>query len=229
MRSVLIFIVAVGVVGCQPAEEPAPTTESTESAMVATSLNAVDVEPDIGTVEFENELVRVIRTRRPAGHKSKMHTHLPGVYVSLNEDTLGEIGNTFDNAGEEHETENTTDTESHGVMVELKVDSGTSVEAPSHDAVVVDPEHHTVEFENELVRVVRMTYPEGYTTPEHNHYAGVNILLTDIRAASGPEGEESEPAENEAGYAAWVDTGEPHITRNLGGEMHLIRVELRVQ
>ena len=86
-----------------------------------------------------------------------------------------------------------------------------------------------VEFENELVRVVRMSYPEGYATPEHNHYAGVNILLTDIRAASGPEGEESEPAENEAGFAAWADTGEPHITTNLGGEMMLIRVELKIQ
>lgn len=228
MRSVLIFIVLAGVVGCQPAEEPAPT-ESTESPMVPASLNAVDVEPDISIVEFENDLVRVVRTRRPAGHKSPMHTHLPGVYVSLNEDTLGEIGNTFENAGEEHETENTGDTERHGVMVELKVDSGTAVEAPSHDAVVVDPEHHTVEFENELVRVVRMTYPEGYATPSHNHYAGVNILLTDIRVTSGPEGEELEPAENEAGYAAWAETGEPHITTNLGGEMQLIRVELKIQ
>ena len=228
MRSVLIFIVLAGVVGCQPAEEPAPT-ESTERAMVPTSLNAVDVEPDINTVEFENDLVRVIRTRRPAGQKSTMHTHLPGVYVSLNEDTLGEIGNTFDNAGEEHETENTTDTERHSVRVELKVDGGTSVEAPSHDAVVVDPEHHTVEFENELIRVVRMTYPEGYATPEHNHYAGVNILLADARATSGPESEELEPVENEAGRAAWTDTSEPHITTNLGGEIHLIRVELKVQ
>jgi quercetin dioxygenase-like cupin family protein len=228
MRSVLIVIVLAGVIGCQPAEEPAPT-ESTERAMAPASLNAVDVNPDIHEVEFENDLVRVIRTRRPAGHKSGMHTHMPGVYVSLNEDTLGEVGNTFDNAGEEHETENTTDSERHSVMVELKVDSGTPVEAPSHDAVVVDGEHHTIEFENDLVRVVRMTYPEGYATPEHNHYAGVNILLTDIRATSGPEGEELEPAENEAGYAAWADTGEPHITTNLGGEMQLIRVELKIQ
>ena len=228
MRSFLIFTVLTGLIGCQSAEEPA-ATESTERAMVPASLNAVDVEPDISKVEFENDLVRVVRTRRPAGHKSKMHTHLPGVYVSLNEDTLGEVGNTFDNAGEQHETENTTDTESHGVMVELKVTSGTAVEAPSHDAVVTDGDHHTIEFENELVRVVRMTYPEGYATPEHNHYAGVNILLTDARAMSGPEGEESEPAENEAGLVAWADGGEPHITTNLGGEMQLIRIELKVK
>ena len=228
MRNVLMVIVLASVVGCQPAEEPAPT-ESTERAMAPASLNAVDVEPDISIVEFENDLVRVIRTRRPAGHKSAMHTHMAGVYVSLNEETLGEVGNTFENAGEEHETENTTDSENHGVMVELKVDTGTPVEALSHDAVVVDGEHHTVELENDLVRVVRMIYPEGYATPEHNHYAGVNILLTSVRATSGSEGEESEPTESEAGLAAWADTGEPHITTNLGGEMQLIRVELKIQ
>ena len=93
-----------------------------------------------------------------------------------------------------------------------------------------NPVSHKVEFENDLVRVVRMNYPEGYATPPHNHYPGVSISLSDVKATSAPEGEETETAEQEAGVAGWSDGGgDPHVTRNLGGEMHIVRVELKVQ
>ena len=115
-------------------------------------------------------------------------------------------------------------------MVELKMEGGTPVDPPSHDAVEVDGDHHKVEFENDLVRVVRMNYPEGYATPPHNHYPGVGISLSEVKATSAPEGEETETVEQEAGVATWSDGGgDPHVTRNLGGEMHIIRVELKVQ
>lgn len=244
MRNLLVFLAVVGLGGCQPAAdapaEPAPAAEE------EVSLNAVDVDPDINTVEFENDWVRVIRIKTPPGHKSNRHTHDGGVYVGLtdskgksalddgevmeSEGKAGDIGDTFEMIGVPHVSENVGDTEDEGVLVELKIDSGAPVAPPSHDAVAVDGEHHTVELENDLVRVVRMTYPEGYATPPHNHYPGVNILLSDAKATSAPEGEETEPVENEAGIAAWSDGGgDPHVTRNLGDEMHIVRVELKVQ
>lgn len=243
MKNILIFIVFVGLVGCQPADEPAATVEP-EAKPEETSLNAVDVDSDINTVEFENDWVRVIRIKAPAGHTSNRHTHEGGVFVSLTdgkskgtvdggdtnetETKLGDIGNTFDMVGVPHVTENLGDAESEGVMVELKIEGGNPIDAPSHDAVEVDGEHHTVEFENDRVRVVRMRYPDGHATPPHNHYPGVNIVLSDSRVASGPEGEDVEAVETVAGTASWADGGEPHVTRSLDGELHLVRVELKV-
>jgi quercetin dioxygenase-like cupin family protein len=139
------------------------------------------------------------------------------------------MGNTFEGGRGGHIEENFGETMSDGVLVELKKERGTPLDAPSHDAVEIDTDHHTVEFENELVRVVRMRYPEGYETPPHNHYPGVNIHLADFRAASGPEGEDVEPIEGKAGSTSWADNGKPHVTRNLGGELHLVRVEIKVQ
>lgn len=243
MKNLVIFGTLLMFTGCGPAEEPAhePAEEATP---VAVSLDVVEAESDVTEVEFENDLVRVIRTRRPAGHEGARHTHGKGVSVGLTngsyratfdngevnegEGKVGEVGNTFDGM-EPHVTANVGDSDMEGVMVELKVESGTPVDAPSHDAVEVDGEHHVVEFENELVRVIRMKYPEGYATPPHNHYAGVNVLLTDATATSAAEGEETEPAESSAGLAAWADSGEPHVTRNLGGEIEIVRVELKVQ
>lgn len=247
-----VFTTALGLLaflGCQPTEETAPVPE-TETAEEETSLNAVDVDPDVNTVELENEWVRVIRVVTPPGHESSRHTHEPGVYVTLkgskgkatfdggevleSESRRGDVGTTFDIVGTPfdivsiaHVSENVGETESEGVMVELKVHDGTPVDPPSHDAVEVDGEHHTVEFENDRVRVVRMNYPEGHETPVHNHYPGVNIVLSGTKAASGPEGEEAEPAEIEPGTVAWAEGGEPHVTKNLGEEMHIIRVELK--
>lgn len=248
MRNFLLFIALVGLAACQPAEEPMeePEAAAVEEEEEEVSLNAVDVDADINTVELENEWVRVIRTKTPPGHVTNRHTHGGAVFVSLtggtgktttdsgesaeSESEVGDIGTTFDMMGVPHVTENLSEHETEGVMVELKIEDGTPLDPPSHDAVEVDAEHHTVEFENDLVRVVRMRYPEGYETPPHNHYPGVGIVLSDVRATSAPEGEDTEPAETAAGSVAWSDGfGEPHVTTNLGDEMHVVRVELKVQ
>lgn len=246
MRHLVMVSFLSGLLGCHTAEERAaePLEETVTAA--APSSNAVDVDPDTHRVELENDYVRVIRYRAPAGYQSNLHTHEGGAYVALTssksrtrlesgetiegESRPGDAGVFFEFAGMKHQTTNLGETEVEEVLVELKVLEGaTPREPPSQDAVEVDPDHHEVEFENELLRLVRMTYPEGYVTPPHNHYPGVNVLVSDVRAASGPEGEEVEPVESPAGTAAWADAGEPHVTRNLGGDMQLVRVEIKVR
>lgn len=254
MRTMLIFpalIALLSLFGCQPSDEAAPAGEpapETEAAPAGEeSLDATDTDGDVYVVEYENDWVRIIRTKAPPGHKTNRHTHQGGVFITLDGSTgratfdngdvteteapsRGDVGNTFDMIGLPHVSENTGDSESTGVMVELKMESGTPVEPPSHDAVEVDGDHHKVVFENDLVRVVRTNYPEGYATPPHNHYPGVSFLLSDVKATSAPEGDETDIAEQEAGFATWSDGGgDPHVTRNLGGEMDIIRVELKVQ
>jgi len=247
MRNTVILSVIVVSLGCQPAEEATSEVEPAAAAEEETSLDATVTDGDVYVVEYENDWVRIIRVNSPPGHTTNRHTHQGGVYVTLegapgrgtfdngdvNETeapSRGDIGDTFAVAGVPHVSENLGDTASTGVMVELKIEGGTPVEPPSHDAVVVDGDHHTVELENDLVRVVRMHYPEGYTTPPHNHFPGVGITLSDVKATSAPDGEETDVAEQQAGVATWSDGGgDPHVTRNLGGDMHLIRVELKVR
>ncbi len=68
MRGLILFAFVGTLVGCQPAEEPA--ARPVEKPTPATdSFNAVDVDPDTHKVQLENEYVRVIRYRAPAGYR----------------------------------------------------------------------------------------------------------------------------------------------------------------
>ena len=47
------------------------------------------------------------------------------------------------------------------------------------DAVTADPEHYSVSFENELVRLLRVRYGPGEKSTMHKHPASCAIFLTD--------------------------------------------------
>jgi quercetin dioxygenase-like cupin family protein len=49
----------------------------------------------------------------------------------------------------------------------------------AQDAVVVDPQHHKVEFETDQVRVLRIAFPPGEQSVMHSHPCAVAIGLTD--------------------------------------------------
>ena len=47
----------------------------------------------------------------------------------------------------------------------------------AQDAVKVDPEHYKVEFENDQVRVLRITYGPGEKSVMHSHLEGAELYL----------------------------------------------------
>jgi len=49
---------------------------------------------------------------------------------------------------------------------------------PAGDPVVVDPQHYTVEFENDLVRVLRVKFGPHEKSVMHRHPATLSISLT---------------------------------------------------
>jgi quercetin dioxygenase-like cupin family protein len=51
--------------------------------------------------------------------------------------------------------------------------------ASAQDAVKVDPKHYKVEFENDQVRVLRITYGPHEKSVMHSHSATVAVFLTD--------------------------------------------------
>src|SRR5262245_32028483 len=59
------------------------------------------------------------------------------------------------------------------------------------DAVTADSKHYTVEFENDIVRVLRVRLGAGESTPRHSHsaYCAIEISDSSLKEATGPVSE----------------------------------------
>ena len=101
--------------------------------------------------------------------------------------------------------------------------------APTHaqDAVTVDPKHYTVEFENDQVRVLRISYGPGEKSVMHEHPASVAVFLTDARSTFTLPNGETVANEAKAKSVVW-DAGGKHLPANVGdSSFELILVELK--
>jgi quercetin dioxygenase-like cupin family protein len=99
--------------------------------------------------------------------------------------------------------------------------------AVAQDAVRVDSKHYKVEFENDQVRVVRITYGPHEKSVMHAHPANVAVFLTDGQVRfTLPDGKTQDvPAK--AGAVQW-DGGGKHLPENTGDKpFELILVELK--
>ncbi len=94
-------------------------------------------------------------------------------------------------------------------------------------AVTADPERYTVVFENDRVRVIRITYGPHEKSVMHEHNAGVYIDITGGRTRmTFPDGT-SEDGTSTAGNVTWTD-GDEHLPENLSDEpLEVIQVELK--
>jgi quercetin dioxygenase-like cupin family protein len=97
----------------------------------------------------------------------------------------------------------------------------------AQDAVEVDPDHYSVVFENEKVRVIRIAYGPGEKSVMHYHPAGVAVFLTDAHVKFIlPDGESAE-MQAKAGETAWTEAGS-HQPENVSDEaLELIQVEMK--
>ena len=95
------------------------------------------------------------------------------------------------------------------------------------DPVKVDPKHYKVEFENESVRVLRISYGPGEKSVMHNHPNAVAVYLTDgMTRMSTPDGK-SQEMPGKAGGAIWTPAG-THLPQNVGSKpFEVILVELK--
>jgi quercetin dioxygenase-like cupin family protein len=102
-----------------------------------------------------------------------------------------------------------------------------AVPAFAQDPVKVDPKHYTVEFENEQVRVLRISYGAGEKSMMHQHPASVAVFLTDGKVKfTTPDGKSREDSAK-AGSSQWTPAGK-HLPENIGDKpFELILVELR--
>ena len=112
-----------------------------------------------------------------------------------------------------------------GVAVFMVFASG--VPAMAQDAVKVDPSHYKVEFENDQVRVLRVTYGPHEKSVMHSHPGNVAVFLTDGRTRFTMPGGKTQDVAIKAGTTK-VDAGGKHLPENLGDKrLELVLVELK--
>ena len=99
--------------------------------------------------------------------------------------------------------------------------------ALAQDPAKVDSNHYKVVFENDDVRVLRITYGPGEKSVMHYHPDNVAVFLTDNQVEFNlPDGEVVEMAATE-GQAVWAPAGK-HLPKNVGDKpFELILVELK--
>ncbi len=86
--------------------------------------------------------------------------------------------------------------------------------AMAQDPTEVDSKHYKVVFENDQVRVLRITYGPYEKSVMHEHPRGVSVFLTDNRVKmTFPDGKTEENS-GKAGEAIW-GKGETHLPENL--------------
>ncbi len=97
----------------------------------------------------------------------------------------------------------------------------------AQDAVKVDPKHYKVEFENDQVRVLRISYGPGEKSVMHGHPNAVAVALTDVNGKfTLPDGK-TQAVTQKAGMSLWTPAGK-HLPENVGDKpFELILVELK--
>jgi quercetin dioxygenase-like cupin family protein len=94
------------------------------------------------------------------------------------------------------------------------------------DPMKVDAKHYKVEFENESVRVLRISYAPGEKSVMHYHPNAVAVYLTDGKTKMTTPDGKSQDMSVKAGAAAWTPAGS-HLPQNTGDRLELILVELK--
>ncbi len=99
--------------------------------------------------------------------------------------------------------------------------------ALAQDPTKVDPKRYKVAFENDQVRVLRITYGPGEESVMHYHPEGVSIMLDDFQGSfTLPDGK-TVALTGKPGDVAWVPAG-MHQPKNTGNtSFQVIQVELK--
>jgi hypothetical protein len=101
---------------------------------------------------------------------------------------------------------------------------------PQNEALVAAPQHHTLLFENDEVRVLTVTIDPGVKEPFHAHrypsviYDENPSHLVEYLA----DGTKLDRGTRKQGGARWLPIGPPHALENVGTTpLRIVRVELK--
>ena len=195
-------------------------------------------------VVLENEHVRVLKVTSQPHRKTRLHEHKMNrvmIYLQPGRQVTAFQGGTNKNlewkAGEAlwspaagmHTAETVSESPVTIVEIELK-NKGTSAKAGAIplDPVRIDPKRYRVEFENDQVRVVRVSLGGKQSIPMHEHalYRVTTNLTPQNFKVTGAD-DSVAAVQRGAGEVAW-GTPSKHMEENLSAEpFEAIMVELK--
>jgi quercetin dioxygenase-like cupin family protein len=199
------------------------------------------------TVEdiVENEQVRIIRVTVPTDHSTGMHVHTINrvmLYLQAGgQSIIRASGPTTVQkwaAGEPlwspkigmHRVVLKAEVPNTIIEIELKQDGPANPAplTPLHP-LNADPEHTKLEFENDQVRVFRVTYPAGATIPLHEHLsARATTYITPTDVNTWDESGTMSHAAHVAGDVSWSTSSVRHRAKSLSaGPFEVVTVELK--
>jgi quercetin dioxygenase-like cupin family protein len=95
------------------------------------------------------------------------------------------------------------------------------------DPVKVDAKHYKVAFENDSVRVLRISYAPGEKSVMHSHPNAVAVFLADAKTKMTMPDGKSEEMLSKAGEVMWTPAGS-HLPQNISGTANqVVLVELK--
>jgi quercetin dioxygenase-like cupin family protein len=218
------------------------------SAGDAPGLDALIADPQHYHLEFQNQWVRVIREKMGPRENTQRHRHAGGVVVFLTDQNVSETsgdgsarvvrhqaGDVIWSPASTHKDENLNNAMFEYVEVEPTTRAGAAVAPPSAaenrlEAALVDPKHYRVEFENELVRVIRFPMEPHDKTLLHTHPStgAVIVALTDQNTRQTLADGTAREIRHGAGEAWWGAPNIAHQDENASGTRAVvIRIELK--
>lgn len=104
----------------------------------------------------------------------------------------------------------------------------------SLDAMTAAPDHHSILFENDRVRILDTKVPKGERTPLHAHEwpAALYVLSWSDFVRRDEQGmvlvDSRERSKPDVGAGLWIEPLPPHWVENVGsGDLHIIAVEVK--
>ena len=193
-------------------------------------------------LEFQNSYVRLFYVRIAPGDTTLFHTHVnDNVGVKLTDAELSDVVPGGDpemisvNQGAvsfghyptplTHSVSNVGSTPFHNMLVEILPSDGAPSAAPS----LADVAGHTLEMENERVRIFRLVLVPGQSTEEHSHVLhGLRVVITAGEIAVDLPGAKTETVTFKPGDYGWHQGGMGHSLKNVGSaSFEAVEIELK--
>jgi quercetin dioxygenase-like cupin family protein len=181
-----------------------------------------------GTVEIDNPWVRASRVNLAAREKLPMREYPACVIVYLTDNYQHKTGATAYLPAGARVEENTSDQPLEEVVIEFKAGAPKPVSPPiTLDPVKLDPKYHTVDFENDRVRVLRTVLEPHIKSPMHQHPPYVVVYVTELHTTMALSDGRLVDNIRRKGEVAWRDAMQ-HSTENIGNQTAMeIQVELK--
>lgn len=193
-------------------------------------------------LEFQNGYVRLFYVRIAPGDTTLFHTHVnDNVGVKLTDAELSDVVPGGDpvkilvNQGAvgfghyptplTHSVSNVGSTPFHNMLVEILPSKG----VPSTAPLLADVAGHTLEMENDRVRIFRLVLAPGRSTEEHSHALPcLGVVITKGQIAVDLPGTKTETVTFMPGNYRWYEGGMRHSMRNVGSAtFEAVEIELK--